>query len=683
MEAKQQDLVSFLKLQDTRFVIPVYQRNYDWRLEHCEQLFDDIMDAGKADIDYLHFVGSIVYLKDSLLSTGPKELTIIDGQQRLTTITLLYAAIRGKYLADGDDKAADRIYRQFLVNEFAENESKLKLRPVKKDDRALRHVLDGNAVESFDGFSRLVDNYDYLTRRLDSTDLFIVERGLSKLIFVEMSLERGKDDPQRIFQSLNSTGLDLSQGDLIRNYVLMDLEPKSQERFFETYWVQIEENCREEETKEGKVSDFVRDFLTFKNGRLPKKAAVFEDFKKQYSHNKIDQLEQTLKELTRYSEHYRTLISPTREKDPAIREQIELLHQLDITVCFPFLLQVLEDFSQKQISRSDLISLLEFLQSYVWRRFIVSLPTHGLNKLFAGLCGEIDRNDYLSSFKRALFRRRGAQRWPDDNEIKHELSDRDMYKIQSNNRLYFLERLENHGERLPTKIYDNDEISVEHIYPQTASKEWDKLLGDKKDEMERLKNTAANLSLSVYNSDLGNGIFAVKRDLPEKGYKASPLRIDKLHAQYSAWDPVALKRRFEQIFKRFTEIWKYPYELRSVESVDDKVNILDIDDLTSCKIVESTFFGETKKNITFKDLLEFVASRVFELDPDIILGELLRTKLKITKNKDELRAAAHVGHDYFIEAALSGREILRRVKLIVHSAEVADELFLHVVPLPS
>ena len=186
-----------------------------------------------------------------------------------------------------------------------------------------------------------------------------------------------KTIPKRTIKKLNQAGLDLSQGDLIRNYVLMDLEAKSQETFFGTYWVQIEENCREEDTKETKVSDFVRDFLTFKNGRPPKKTAVFEDFKKQYPHEKVDQLEKTLKELTRYSEHYRTLISPGTESEPAIREQIKLIHQLNITVCFPFLLQVLDDFAQKQISRTDLILLMELLQSYVWRRFIVSLPTHG------------------------------------------------------------------------------------------------------------------------------------------------------------------------------------------------------------------------------------------------------------------------------------------------------------------
>jgi hypothetical protein len=354
-----------------------------------------------------------------------------------------------------------------------------------------------------------------------------------------------------------------------------------------------------------------------------------------------------------------------------------------LTVCFPFLLQVLEDFAQKQISRNDLLSLLEYLQSYVWRRFVVSLPTHGLNKLFAGLYSEIDKVDYLTSFKKALFRRGGAQRWPDDGEIKKELFDRDMYNIQSKNRLYFLERLENYGEALPTKIYDNDEITVEHIYPQTASREWNEILGDKKEDMERLKNTAANLSLSVYNSDLGNAIFAVKRDLPEKGYRASPLRIDKLHAQYTMWDPLALKRRFEQIYKRFIEIWKFPNELRSVASVDNKVNVMDVEDITNCKILEAVFFGETKSNITFKELLEFVASRVFDLDPDIILGDLLRSKLKVTKRREELRSAANVGNDYFIEAALSGKEILRRVKLILQSSDLGDELFLHVVPSPS
>jgi hypothetical protein len=256
-----------------------------------------------------------------------------------------------------------------------------------------------------------------------------------------------------------------------------------------------------------------------------------------------------------------------------------------------------------------------------------------------------------------------------------------MYNIQSKNRLYFLERLENYGHSLQTKIYENEDISIEHIYPQKPAKEWDEALGDKKEEMDHLRNTAANLSLSVFNSALSNSIFAVKRDLPEQGYKASPLRIDKLHSGYPTWDPAALKRRFEQIYKRFVEIWKYPNDLRSAETEEGKINVFEIDDVTNCRVVEASFFGETKKNITFKDLLEFVASRVFLLDPDLILGDLLRSKLKLTKLKEELRSPIHVGNDYFIEGALNGKEILRRTKLILQSSEVGDELFLHVVPL--
>lgn len=676
MDAKQRDLVTFLKIQDTRFVIPVYQRNYDWSRENCADLFDDILEVGGSDELTSHFIGSIVYLQDSLLNTGTKNLTIIDGQQRLTTVTLLWAAIRRVLVEQGDESGADRIYRQYLVNEFAELESKLKLKPVKKDDRALHSILDGRQQDDITGFSRLVDNYEYLCDRVKKADLEVVRKGISKLIFVEMALERGKDDPQRIFESLNSTGLDLSQADLIRNYILMDLEPGSQERFYDKYWVQIEENCCEPTTNQSKVSDYIRDFLTLQIGKPPNKDAVFAAFKRQYPALSRDRLESVLGELLRFSQYYRRFIDPSSETDPAIREQLELLQILDVSVTYPFALQLMDDKEKGVLSRDSFIEVIEYLQSYIWRRFVANVQTQGLNRFFAGLYRDLDPKNYVESFLKTLLRRRGAQRWPDDEEIRKELYVRDMYNIQSRNRLYFLERLENHGESVKTRVYDNEDFSIEHIFPQNPNTEWKKRLGAEFEELGKFTNCAANLTLSVHNAKLSNDIFEVKRDLPEIGYRASSLRVDKMHSDFDCWNMENLNKRFDRIVKKFVQIWRYPQHLVSRNGNEGRINIFDIQDPTNSEIRGVTFFNQSKGEMKFKELLQFVAETLFDMDPAPFYTDVLRTKLKGTLRASDLKAPIKLGETFYIEGAHSGREILRRIKLLLQTYQIDDELFI-------
>ena len=254
MKANEINLNRFLSQSDTQFVIPVYQRNYDWSHSQCKQLLVDILEIGKNSKMKAHFIGSIVYVHDDVYSaSGIRELTIIDGQQRLTTLTLIYITVYELARNLGNDSLVNRINETYLINKFAADEEKLKLRPTENNDRALKYLLRGDTKEDYVDFSRLIDNFNYFKSRILEENYEVVLSGINKLRFVEISLDRDKDDPQRIFESLNSTGLELSQADLIRNYILMGLKRKSQNKIYENYWEHIEHLAKDEATNNSKV----------------------------------------------------------------------------------------------------------------------------------------------------------------------------------------------------------------------------------------------------------------------------------------------------------------------------------------------------------------------------------------------------------------------------------------------
>src|SRR5690606_5031335 len=253
-------------------------RNYDWTEMECKQLFNDI-SAAETENRGTHFIGSIVFIHEGVYTTGVRELVIIDGQQRLTTINILYVALY-RFATENDGAYdADRLFNMFLINQYVQDEkSKLKLKQTDTNSRAFKAILQGTEKQ-FDGYSNVIENYNYFRSVINLDNFDTILQGLNRLIFVEISLERGKDDPQRIFESLNSTGLELSQSDLIRNYILMDLNPKRQKEVFETIWNPIEENIRDAQKQTSLVSDFIRDYLTLRNKKIPNKSKVYEEFK--------------------------------------------------------------------------------------------------------------------------------------------------------------------------------------------------------------------------------------------------------------------------------------------------------------------------------------------------------------------------------------------------------------------
>lgn len=685
MEAKQNSVFKFMQQQDTQFVIPVYQRNYDWRNEQCQQLMKDILTVGAASETQSHFVGSVVYLQTSITS-NPTFLTIIDGQQRLTTLTLIWIALQRRAHEWGNERMADEIRKKFLINEYQDEGARMKLRPIKKDERALRYLLGSDRSEWTGGFSRLIENFQYFYNSITLEALQTVRKGVEKLVFIDVALERGKDDPQRIFQSLNSTGLDLSQADLIRNYVLLDLDPKKQDAIYENYWAKIEENTQEQNRKESRLSDFIRDYLTFKFRDIPNKDKVFVTFKAKYPINNEVELEALLQDLRSYSVWYGRLLNPQTEPNEAIREGLHLINRVSTTVAYPFLLEVFRDYSDGKgsISAEEVVRVLELVQSFTFRRFLCDLPTNALNKIFATLYRDVLPDQYLPSLEASLVQRQGKHRFPTDDEIERQIAVKDMYNVKSHNRTYFFERLENHGQRIKAQVEGNSDVTIEHIFPQRPGAEWEKELGAELEEMKSLMNTAANLTLSAFNSSLSNRPFREKRDMPEKGYKASTLRLDKFLANLERWDLDALQQRRQQIIDRCKIIWSYPQEAANAISAEQQLrlglefDILDIapDDATSKKIAWASFEGKVLESPSYRELYLHVCRVMFQREPHIFFNLDRQGKLWVRSDPRFFRTPLKISDTYYVEANLSARDIILRIQAILEACETDDQLIL-------
>lgn len=555
MKASERKIKDLFSEPNTFFSIPVYQRDYNWQEKQCKQLFKDILTAGENKEISSHFIGSIVYIHEGVYEIGEKEFSVIDGQQRMITITLLFIALYHK-LKENNSKEADKIYELYLINKFSEKEVNLKLVPPEENLNILIKVLE-NKFDELENYRdrNLVKNYSYFKKELtkfSDSEIQNIIVGIDKLIYVNIALENGKDDPQRIFESLNSTGLDLSQGDLIRNYILMDLDRKEQNRIYKNFWIPIENNCKISDGNEVKnyVSDFIRDYLTLKRGEIPVKAKVFEEFKMFYDNP--DDLK--LEELKNYSVKYSHIIKPYLEEDEDIREELKNLKTLDQVVINPFLIGILKDYKEDKLDRKDLLNILKLLQSYIWRRFITEKPSNLLNKLFQGMYLKISKKEnYYTATEEILL----AQEFPTNEELKESLKTKNVYKNKERLK-YVFRKIENynHNELID---FDNDKITIEHIFPQRPSKTWKELYTDEElEEMNALKNTISNLTLTGSNVKLGNKTFLYKRDQKIHGYRDSKLYLNSYLGKLERWDLQTMKDRFEILFNDIIKIWKRP-----------------------------------------------------------------------------------------------------------------------------
>lgn len=683
MKANETRVDKFLATNETTFVIPVYQRNYDWTLLQCKQLLHDIIESGKNDKTNAHFIGSIVYVHDDVYSaSGLTELTIIDGQQRLTTITLVYIALYRLAKELDNQMLVNRIQKTYLVNEFASEEEKLKLKPTENNKEALRYILNATNDEKFKGYSKIIENFNYFRSVINPENFEVVQRGLSKLIFVDIALDRQKDNPQRIFESLNSTGLELSQADLIRNYILMGLKPKEQERIYKHYWEVIEKNAKDETLNKTKISEFIRDYLTLKNKEIPNKSDVYSKFKEKYPTSTMDELEVVLTELKSLVKYYNKLANPKNESDKQIRVQLEYINRLEINVAFPFLMKVYEDLSNEIIDKTTFISVLSTIQSFTFRRFILGLPTNALNKIFMGLYDKIEPNNYLFSIQKSLLQRSGVQRFPRNTETVNALKEKDVYNIKPKNRTYLFERLENFQNNEAVTIEGNSDITIEHIFPQNPDPKWKIELGA--DEYNLIKenylNTIGNLTLSGNNGKLGNKPFLDKKvmnlDGKEQGYSFSRLWLNRDLKEKMKWDKAEIEKRANLISERFIKVWEMPEIDVELEATNDEINIFDAEDPKHKKLEYAIFFNQKLEVTQVAKLYIEVFKQLFDLQPETFFTSEIGDRLNLTKIPDAngLRQAVPISETYFIEANIDNVGKFERIKQALTIFGFEDEL---------
>jgi uncharacterized protein with ParB-like and HNH nuclease domain len=560
VKADDANLLEFLK-KGTQLVVPIYQRVYSWEPSYCERLWDDIVQAGKRDNIGAHFTGSIVYVeKEQGTRTSAEPDLIIDGQQRVTTVTLLLAALAARLeLLPFEDQepvegfAPKKIRGLYLTNPLEDGERFFKLILSQGDREALKCVIQQAPIPATVS-SRVVANYALFEAKLadPSTDLVAVCLGLKKLIVVDVKLTRGVDHPQLVFEAMNSTGKRLSQADLIRNFVLMDLPPQQQTRLYEDYWYPMEREFLG--IQEARFDEFVRHFLTMKTGSTPRFDDIYEAFK-MYAFDLEGVGESRENIVIELATHARWFVAMALGKEPdhMLGKAFAEIEQLRATVVYPFLLRLYSDYESSVLQQADFLRILRVVISYLFRRVICRIPTNSLSKTFSGLAGSIDTANYVESIEARFLTLASYKRFPTDQEFESALKHEDLYHLQR--APYFFRTMENYGRK---EEVNTAEYTIEHIMPQNENllPEWKADIGaDWADVQARLLHTLGNLTLTGYNPELSDRPFLQKRDM-EGGFKDSPLRLSRGLGELDSWNEAMIEKRGSDLAQLAISVWE-------------------------------------------------------------------------------------------------------------------------------
>ncbi|MFP6295710.1 DUF262 domain-containing protein [Helicobacter pylori] len=552
MKADATTLLGFFEEnQNNQFVIPIYQRLYSWEKEQCKQLWDDIIKIGGNDKMNGHFIGSILYVRDDNTHSSP--LLIIDGQQRLTTITLLFIALRD-HLNDEDEFlekfSRKEIENRYLINSDKDGDKKFRLILSESDKDTLLFLIDKNKREPSEPSLKIVENFKLFEEwiRKNTDKLETIFKGLKKLMIVWISLEKGKDDPQLIFESMNSKGIELTQTDLIRNYIVMETEVEKQEDFYNQYWRAMEEDFKQNETL---FNRFVRHYLTIKIGKIPNEKRVYEAFK-DYQQKEGIEIEDLLKDLQKYCGYF-CQIAFKKEADKDLNKALSFLVDLEMDVVYPLLLELYSDYKDGVLSKQDFIPIIALTESYICRRTVCGLGANRLNKVFPFVTKKINKDQYLESVEEHFGSLKGMQKFPNDSEFKDSFITIDFYNFKKNK--YFFERLETFNTKEPV---NTQKCNIEHIMPQTLNLEWKRDLGENFQAIhDKYLHTIGNLTLTGYNQEYSNKSFQEKRDM-EKGFKQSPLRLNQSLKDLEVFGEKEIEKRADDLADWALKIWTYP-----------------------------------------------------------------------------------------------------------------------------
>ena len=687
MKGSETKMLNFMEGADKRYIIPVYQRKYNWKQENCKQLYDDLKKIIR-DKRESHFFGSIV---SSVAANGSKiEYYIIDGQQRLTTVTLLLLAIRNllvkKRITSAKENLNEQINQRFLISSWANADDQIKLRPVKSDREALARLFDG---EDYIPTSNLTINYRFfceqlLRHEISVDDLFMA---ISKLEIISITLDNS-DNAQLIFESLNSTGLALTEGDKIRNYILMGQLPENQIKLYDVYWAKIE-RCTGND-----VSSFIRDYLSIKRQITPTISNVYKDFK-EYAVSTNLPVEDLLEDLLRYARLFEKLsICKSDLQNQKLDDCLYRLMRLEIVVTRPFLMEVLRLNQDNKLNTDDVLQIFLVTENYLFRRNICDVPTNALNKIFLNLNKEIIRYDgttdnYVQKFIYTLLSKKDSGRFPDDKEFSAELSVKPVYQMRGKYKAYLFERFENYGTVETKDVYthlDNNTYSIEHIMPQHLTPAWIESLGENALEIHSIwLHRLANLTLTGYNPYLSNKTFDEKLNAEKGGYKNSGLKMNQKISSKKSWGLEELEERNAEMIALAKKIWAYPQttfvpakkEFYSCTLDDENI------ELTGRNIVKYGYQNIEQSVNTWADMMEHVIKYLHQKDKSVLadlaynVSAYAELSNYVSNDKNKLRSPLKIDNDIYIERNTSTAlkiSILRRL-FVLYNAEPADLVF--------
>ena len=553
MKATEAKLLDFLR-KSSQFIIPIYQRTYSWTKRECKRLWEDILTTGNKKNISAHFIGSIVYIEKGLRQVSTlSPLLVIDGQQRLTTISLIIEAL-ARHLGNKEPVkgfSSKKLRNYYLLNPDEEGKEYYNLLLTQTDKESLKALLDQKPWPEKPSI-RIKENFEFFEQKIKELgdDIEPLCIGLSKLFVVDISLSRDTDNPQLIFESMNSTGRELSQADLIRNFILMGLEPKHQTKLYEDHWRPMELAFGQEDYS-NYFDNFIRDYLTIKTKEIPNVKKVYEEFK-DYSHKK--EMDALVADIHKFSNYY-CKIALNKETEKSLKEAFSDLRELKVSVSYPFLLQVYDDYKEGLLSLKDFEYIVRLVESYVFRRTVCNIPTYALNKIFATLSRNINKDSYIESLKAYFLWQSSYRRFPKDEEFFKEIKVHDLYNFRS--RSYWLRRLENYDRK---ERIDVNEYTIEHILPQNEnlSQKWRQALGENWEEIQsKYLHTLGNLTLTRYNSEYQDHFFTEKQQM-KGGFKESPLRVNEGLGTINTWDENQIKARAERLAKKAITVWPIP-----------------------------------------------------------------------------------------------------------------------------
>lgn len=690
MKGSEAQLLGFMEGANNRYVIPIYQRKYDWKIDNCRQLYEDLKKVSR-DGRNSHFFGSIV---SQVVPDGSKiEFHIIDGQQRLTTVTLLLLAIcnmvKTKQVKSNERNLDDQIMERFIIDKWAKDNDRIKLRPVKTDQSALEKLVAGDSQE-FEPASNMTINYRFFCNQLLKEELPVdaLYEAIGKLQIISITLDGG-DNAQLIFESLNSTGLALTEGDKIRNYILMGLKPKQQDKIYDEYWMKIEK-CTGND-----VSSFVRDYLSIKQQVTPTISNVYQAFKKYVEAEKIP-LNSLLQDMLKYARIYLKLMTGRSGFDSRkLDDCMYRLNHLEITVTEPFFMEIFRlNQDGEKLSVDELTQIFLITENYLFRRNICDVPTNALNKVFLNLNREVIRydnstNNYVQKFIYALLSKKESSRFPDDEEFSQALANKAVYQMRGKYKAYLFERFENYGTLEVKDIYtclDNGTYSIEHIMPQHLTPAWIQALGPKAEEIHSTwLHRLGNLTLTAYNSNMSNAAFQEKRDA-EHGYKNSGLRMNQLIAAKDHWGPEEMQERSDVMVNIATNtIWTMPSTtFVPAEKEFDSCTLDDEDfDLKGRDIIKYGYQNVETPVTSWADMFAHVVKHLHTKDKSILSALAYSTSSDtelsgyFSNKPDSLRMPLKIDEGVYVEKNTSTTlkiSILRRLFVLFH-ADPMDLVF--------